>query len=88
MVGSTLFDVEGLSRTGLTGDGRPIRVTQEDIDEFATAVAAYKESSGRLFPTCSELLEILKALGYAKRIWGSVEGWEIRFGEPSVVSSG
>ena len=31
-----------------------------------TAVLAYKHSSGRNFPTCCELLEVVRALGYAK----------------------
>jgi hypothetical protein len=39
--------------------------TPEEI-EFMQAMDAYKRSSGRMFPTCSEVLEVLKALGYAK----------------------
>jgi hypothetical protein len=27
---------------------------------------AYKRSSGRMFPTCSEILEVIKSLGYAQ----------------------
>jgi hypothetical protein len=34
--------------------------------EFMNAVQAYKASSGRMFPTWSEVLEVLKGLGYAK----------------------
>jgi hypothetical protein len=34
--------------------------------EFLTAVEAYKVRSGRLFPTWSEVLEVLRDLGYAK----------------------
>lgn len=30
------------------------------------AVEAYKRRSGRMFPTCSELLEIVRGLGYAR----------------------
>jgi hypothetical protein len=58
------------------GLSRPIGVTSEDEKEFIEAVAEYRARSGRQFPTCSELLEVLKSLGYAKRIWKPVEGWE------------
>lgn len=34
--------------------------------EFMQAVEAYKRRSGRMFPTCSELLEVVRALGYTK----------------------
>jgi hypothetical protein len=34
--------------------------------EFMQAMQSYKQSSGRMFPTWSEVLEVLKALGYAK----------------------
>ncbi len=34
--------------------------------EFMQAMHDYKQSSGRMFPTWSEVLEVLKALGYAK----------------------
>ncbi|MDR2641258.1 MAG: hypothetical protein LBC74_00525 [Planctomycetaceae bacterium] len=36
--------------------------------EFMNAVSEYKRSSGRMFPTCSEILEVLKSLGYEKTI--------------------
>jgi len=36
--------------------------------EFMSAMDAYKRSSGRMFPTCSEVLEVLRGLGYEKRI--------------------
>jgi len=35
--------------------------------EFMNALDAYKRSSGRMFPTCSEILEVLRGLGYEKR---------------------
>lgn len=35
-------------------------------DEFMEAMQAYKEWSGRMFPTWSEVLEVLKSLGYQK----------------------
>jgi hypothetical protein len=34
--------------------------------EFMQAMQAYKKSSGRMFPTWSEVLEVLRALGYEK----------------------
>lgn len=34
--------------------------------EFLAAVAAYKLKYGRSFPTCCELLDVLKSLGYRK----------------------
>jgi len=35
--------------------------------EFMHALDQYKRASGRMFPTCSEVLEVLIALGYEKR---------------------
>ena len=37
-----------------------------DEVEFMNALDEYKRSSGRMFPTCSEVLEVLKNLGYCK----------------------
>jgi hypothetical protein len=34
--------------------------------EFMQAMQSYKQSSGRLFPTWSEVLEVLRDLGYIK----------------------
>ena len=34
--------------------------------EFMHALDAYKRQSGRMFPTCSEILEVLGKLGYRK----------------------
>ena len=34
--------------------------------EFRGAMQEYKRTSGRMFPTWSETLEVLQALGYAK----------------------
>ena len=31
------------------------------------ALDSYKRTSGRMFPTCSEVLEVLRGLGYEKR---------------------
>lgn len=40
--------------------------TPEEI-QFMTAMDEYKRLSGRMFPTCSEILEVLKKLGYERR---------------------
>jgi hypothetical protein len=34
--------------------------------EFMAAMQAYKQASGRMFPTWSEVLEVLQGLGYQK----------------------
>jgi hypothetical protein len=39
-----------------------------DEVEFMSAMDGYKRRSGRMFPTCSEVLEVLKSLGYEKRL--------------------
>ena len=38
------------------------------VDEldFMRALDAYKRSSGRMFPTCSEILEVVRSLGYVR----------------------
>ena len=35
-----------------------------DEMEFMQALDHYKRTSGRMFPTCSEILELVKSLGY------------------------
>jgi hypothetical protein len=35
--------------------------------EFMHALDQYKRTSGRMFPTCSEILEVLRNLGYEKK---------------------
>ncbi len=40
--------------------------TVEEI-EFMGALDEYKRRSGRMFPTCSEVLEVVRNLGYEKR---------------------
>jgi hypothetical protein len=34
--------------------------------EFMRALERYKRSSGRMFPTCSEILEVVRSLGYQR----------------------
>lgn len=43
--------------------------TSDEI-EFMQALDQYKRDSGRMFPTCSEILEVLMGMGY-RRVIGS-----------------
>jgi hypothetical protein len=38
---------------------------QDEID-FMRAMDDYKRSSGRMFPTCSEVLEVVRSMGYVR----------------------
>jgi hypothetical protein len=38
----------------------------DDEVEFMNAIDDYKRKSGRMFPTCSEVLEVVRSLGYVK----------------------
>lgn len=42
------------------------REYSDDEVEFMNALDQYKRTSGRMFPTCSEILEVIRGLGYAK----------------------
>jgi len=37
-----------------------------DEVEFMQALDRYKRTSGRMFPTCSEILEVVRSLGYVR----------------------
>jgi hypothetical protein len=39
--------------------------SQREI-EFMSAMEQYKRASGRMFPTCSEILEVVEKLGYVQ----------------------
>ena len=39
--------------------------TEKEV-EFMNALDDYKRKSGRMFPTCSEVLEVIRSLGYVK----------------------
>jgi hypothetical protein len=39
--------------------------TDQEV-EFMNAIDEYKRKSGRMFPTCSEVLEVVRSLGYVK----------------------
>ena len=51
---------------------RPARRYSIAEMEFMQAMHDYKQQSGRMFPTWSEVLEVLKSLGYAKPQSGPV----------------
>ena len=38
---------------------------QDELD-FMRAMDDYKRSSGRMFPTCSEVLEVVRSMGYVR----------------------
>lgn len=39
--------------------------SEEEI-EFMQALDAYKRANGRMFPTCSEILEVIRDMGYVR----------------------
>ena len=39
--------------------------------EFMKALDEYKRNQGRMFPTCSEILEVIRDLGYVQQDDGS-----------------
>lgn len=39
---------------------------REDELDFMRAMDDYKRSAGRMFPTCSEVLEVVRSLGYVR----------------------
>jgi hypothetical protein len=39
--------------------------SQDEID-FMQALDTYKRENGRMFPTCSEILEVVRSLGYVR----------------------
>ncbi len=41
--------------------------TNDEI-EFMQAMDDYKRRSGRMFPTCSEILEVIRDMGYVKQL--------------------
>lgn len=53
-----------------------------DEIEFMQALDLYKRRSGRMFPTCSEILEVLIEMGY-RRVYGP-EGELLEIREPTI----
>lgn len=61
--------------------------------EFMIALDEYKRASGRMFPTCSEILEVLRKLGYERRTGPSpdaapADGVANQLGQAGQVSIG
>ncbi len=73
MTRTTSFGSDGRAGPARPMPARPGAIRPEDEAELKRALDAYKERSGRQFPTWSEILEVLRALGYAKRVWRPVE---------------
>jgi hypothetical protein len=57
--------------------------------EFMNALDEYKRKSGRMFPTCSEILEVIVALGYEKRCLATgISPVETTDGSSALVTGG
>ena len=58
----------GAKKAGSTATKSPINPDSmsEDVIEFITAVDDYKRLNQRPFPSWSEILDVVKALGYAR----------------------
>lgn len=56
-----------------------------DEIEFMNALDLYKRMNGRMFPTCSEILEVIKSLGYVKNL--NQPEMEIKANQPIRESS-
>jgi hypothetical protein len=67
------------------------REYNDDEILFMQALDAYKRSSGRMFPTCSEILEVVRGLGYVKlsadekQILESIEAVEADLAETTEI---
>ena len=55
-----------------------------DEVEFMNALDDYKRKSGRMFPTCSEVLEVIRGLGYVKAPLAA-QNAELAMIEPTTV---
>ncbi len=58
--------LEILLELGYLRAGFANAVTDEQLEDFAEARRKYRVDEGRLFPTWSELFELLTTLGYAR----------------------
>ena len=63
---STSTSPEESSKNKHTNPATSERNYSQDEVEFMNALYEFKRASGRLFPTCSEILAILRELGYEK----------------------
>jgi hypothetical protein len=58
-----------------------------DEIEFMHALDRYKRASGRMFPTCSEILEVVRSLGYVKTNVAGATLTEVAFEQSAAVHS-
>jgi hypothetical protein len=59
----------------------------DDEIQFMNAMDGYKRASGRMFPTCSEVLEVLRTLGYVKLSSAETKAYEApAFAEAATAS--
>ena len=58
--------------------------TDQEV-EFMNALDEYKRNSGRMFPTCSEVLEVIHSLGYVKLTPAQIT--VVQAGNPAAVSA-
>ncbi len=79
-------DEEGQKRRRHVDPATCERDYSEDEIEFMKALNLYKKLNGRLFPTCSETLEVIRRLGYVKMppvrdsaldepAWAAADSW-------------
>jgi hypothetical protein len=54
--------------------------------EFMHALDQYKRTSGRMFPTCSEMLEVLRGLGYEKHACATPAGYQMPSENPPCLT--
>jgi hypothetical protein len=54
------------SKPAATSTTKPDQMSEDEL-EFITAIDEYKRTTGRNFPSWSEVLEVLKGLGYDRR---------------------
>ena len=40
---------------------------EQDVDDFEQALVQYKQRHGRMFPTCSEILEVARDIGFYRQ---------------------
>ncbi|QDT02779.1 hypothetical protein K227x_11570 [Rubripirellula lacrimiformis] len=55
--------------------------------EFMKAMDDYKRDSGRMFPTCSEVLEVIRGLGYCQLSDDQAEQLGLVVDEPSDIAT-
>lgn len=58
-----------------------------DEVEFMNALNDYKRKSGRMFPTCSEVLEVVRSLGYAKISGAMGPSIDLAHGMPAALQA-